>query len=274
MLSASTWRRRRSSSARALQQRSIASSCSAVGRLPPLLGRLRPATCCSWHGDREWARYESVYFDTPERELFHAHRRGRRPRYKIRIRHHVDRRLSFLEIKRKERSGRTMKTRLALPFGAGRADGSANASSSRRMRRVAAARLVPCVSISFLRLTLVGVTRNERLTLDRELRLSDDGRVEELPRVVVAEVKQARHATTGAVAALLRAAGARSGGQQVLPGDDPAGTRARQCLQAGPAGHRAIVGMNNLLDVLLGRLSGGQHGCCWDGSVSICSSRR
>ena len=187
---------------RTLQRRIDRKFLLGVPALLPLLGHLRSAYVLLLAGDREWARYESVYFDTPERELFHAHRRGLRPRYKIRIRHHVDRRLSFLEIKHKERSGRTTKTRLELPFAAG--------ELTERERRfieahapVAAARLVPCVSISFLRLTLLARDAHERLTIDRHLRLSDGARVEELPRLVVAEVKQERHATAGAVAALL-----------------------------------------------------------------------
>ena len=170
--------------------------------LPALLGHLRPAYALLLAGDREWARYESVYFDTPERELFHAHRRGLRPRYKVRIRHHVDRSLSFLEIKHKERSGRTRKMRLDLPF-------AAAALTERELQfieahaPVAAARLLPCVTISFLRLTLLSRDAHERLTIDRRLRLSDGVRVEELPQVVVVEVKQERHATAGAVATLL-----------------------------------------------------------------------
>jgi VTC domain len=187
---------------RALQQRIDRKFLLGGRALPPLLGHLRSAYVLLLAGDRDWARYQSVYFDTPERELFHAHRRGLRPRYKIRIRHHVDRRLSFLEIKHKERNGRTTKTRLDLPFSA--------AALTARERRfiethapVSAARLVPCVSIFFLRLTLVGRDAHERLTMDRNLRFSDGVQVEELPHVVVAEVKQERHATAGAVATLL-----------------------------------------------------------------------
>lgn len=187
---------------RALQRRIDRKFLLGGRTLPPLLGDLRSAYVLILAGEREWAHYESVYFDTPERELFHAHRRGRRPRYKIRIRHHLDRRLSFLEIKHKERSGRTTKTRLDLPFASGVLTG--------RERRfieahtpIAATRLVPCVSVSFLRLTLLGRDAHERLTFDRGLRLADATRVEELPNVVVAEVKQERHAAAGAVTALL-----------------------------------------------------------------------
>ena len=187
---------------RALQRRIDRKFLLGGHALPSVLSALRSAYVLLLAGDREWARYESVYFDTPERELFHAHRRGLRPRYKIRIRHHVDRRLTFLEIKHKERSGRTTKTRLDLPF-------AVDGLTERECRfieahaPVAATRLVPCVSISFLRLTLLGREAHARLTIDRHLQISDGVRVEQLPRLVIAEVKQERHTTAGAVAALL-----------------------------------------------------------------------
>jgi hypothetical protein len=187
---------------RALQQRIDRKFLIGGAALPSLFDDLRSGYVLLLAAGRQWAQYESVYFDTPERALFHAHRRGLRPRYKIRIRHHVDRRLSFLEIKHKERSGRTTKTRLELPF--------ATAELTRRefhfieaYAPVSAARLEPCVSVSFLRLTLLGRDAHERLTIDRCLRVSDGVRTEQLPHVVLAEVKQERHATAGAVAALL-----------------------------------------------------------------------
>lgn len=187
---------------RALQRRLDRKFLLGGPALSPLFDQLSSGYVLLLAGDQEWARYESVYFDTPHRELFHAHRRGLRPRYKIRIRHHLDRRLSFLEIKHKERSGRTTKMRLALPFGS-----TALTDRERRFIQshapVAPGRLVPCVSISFLRLTLLGRDAHERLTFDRQLRMSDSERIEELPRIVVAEVKQERHAAAGAVAALL-----------------------------------------------------------------------
>lgn len=187
---------------RALLQRTDRKFLIGGNALPPLFDVLRPAYVLLPAAGRQWARYESVYFDTPERALFHAHRRGLRPRYKIRIRHHMDRRLSFLEIKHKERSGRTTKTRLELPF-----DTEGLTEPERQFIEayapVSATRLVPCVSVSFLRLTLLGRNAHERLTIDRCLRLSDGMRTEQLPNVVLAEVKQERHATTGAVAALL-----------------------------------------------------------------------
>src|SRR5690606_37665419 len=68
-------------------------------------------------GGAGWARYETCYFDTPDLLTFHEHIRGRRPRVKLRIRHHLDRRRSFLEVKRKTNGGKTEKVRVPRSFG-------------------------------------------------------------------------------------------------------------------------------------------------------------
>ena len=172
----------------------------ATGDITSLLARLQQSHCVVSTGEHGWARYDSIYFDTPDRDLYHAHRCGRRPRYKVRIRHHVDRALSFLEVKRKDRSGRTTKHRLALPY---RQDtlGPHERTFIDAHAALNSTPLLPRVSISFQRLTLVGSAVNERVTLDRELMVAAGNCVETLGRVVIAEVKQSRYLNhAGAVA--------------------------------------------------------------------------
>src|SRR6185369_17256087 len=48
---------------------------------------------------RPAATYDTLYFDTADRRLYEDHRRERGRRYKVRIRHHFERELSFLEVK-------------------------------------------------------------------------------------------------------------------------------------------------------------------------------
>jgi hypothetical protein len=139
------------------------------------------------------ARYESIYFDTDERQFYYDHHRGRLPRHKVRIRRHVDRELAFLEIKRKEKSGRTVKARLDVPFdqtGLGPVEREfieAHAS-------IGAAALRPRVTIRFLRTTLVGTTLNERLTFDWDVEFHErGGAYGAMPGVAVVEVKQPRY---------------------------------------------------------------------------------
>jgi VTC domain len=154
------------------------------------------------------ARYETVYFDTPDRQLFDDHRRGRRPRYKVRLRHYCDRQLSFIEVKQK--GGCTSKMRLELPFtgGLGESDAPAaiwknplSADAARFVDQqcpIPAERLRPVIWVTFSRLTLVGDRINERVTFDWNVAYGDGDTFERLPEIVVAEVKQAGPADDGA----------------------------------------------------------------------------
>lgn len=139
------------------------------------------------------ASYQTCYFDTPDRQMFEDHRRGRRPRYKVRVRHHVDRTLSFLEIKRRDRDRGTTKTRMSRPFGDAGLDTEALTFIDQHCP-VGAAVLAPRLWIDFRRITLVGHHVDERLTIDWAFELRDDRRGERLPGLVIAEVKQGRYA--------------------------------------------------------------------------------
>jgi len=193
---------------RSLQNRIDRKYLIAVNQLGSLIGRLREGYCLLRAGQPVWARYQSIYLDTCDRDLFHAHRCGRRPRYKVRIRHYLDRDLTFLEVKRKETNGRTVKDRLALEC--------RQEELGRRERMfieahasLDATRLFPRLSISFRRLTLLGCDINERVTLDRDLAVTSDTTSHELGRVVFAEVKQPHPGRHGGAAATLRALNAR-----------------------------------------------------------------
>jgi hypothetical protein len=188
--------------ARALQQRVDRKYLLATNGLEALITRLCPDYCLLRAGQQVWARYESIYFDTLDRALFHAHRRGLRPRFKVRVRHHLDRELTFLEVKRKERSGRTVKYRLALPFSQAEL-GPREHTFIEAHALLDAECLLPRLSISFRRLTLLGRDINERVTIDRDFMVKAGSHSEQLDRLVIAEVKQPRFLNhVGAVAAL------------------------------------------------------------------------
>lgn len=134
--------------------------------------------------------------------MYHDHRRRREPRHKVRVRHHLDRELSFLEVKARRRGGRTAKARLPRPFGLECLDVEAQRFISEHCP-FDPANLRACVTNEFRRVTLVGERVDERLTLDWDLWLSDDSRSERLPGVVIVEIKQGRYSnSTPAVRAL------------------------------------------------------------------------
>ena len=71
---------------------------------------------CEIEGERVTS-YHSMYFDTPDLEMFRIHRSGRKVRQKIRVRTYRITGMTFLEVKRKNNKGRTKKKRMTLPEG-------------------------------------------------------------------------------------------------------------------------------------------------------------
>ena len=150
------------------------------------------------------ASYRTVYFDTPERRTFEDHRRDRRPRCKVRIRHHLDRGLTFLEIKCKGRDGRTSKARLERPFGREEIDADATRFVDRHCA-LGAGRLVPALALEFRRVTLIGDRVDERMTIDWGLGIASGARRDRLPDVAIVEVKQPRYSNRTPSVRALRA---------------------------------------------------------------------
>ena len=153
------------------------------------------------------ARYRSLYFDTPDFLCFHDHRRGRRIRHKVRIRHYPDRGCSFFEIKTKRNELVTDKQRLELPYGQDNLERSHRALAS--TVGLPGDALVPALWIEYRRLTLANLTRSERLTIDVDLEVMTlDGRRYDCGDLAVIEVKQAPFSPFTPVMRALAAAGA------------------------------------------------------------------
>ena len=175
---------------RSLQQRVDRKFLLSELRLPSLLSRLQPSFSALAAGHTFWARYDSIYFDTPERLLYHAHRRDRLPRFKVRIRRHLDRQLAFLEIKRKEANRRTTKYRLPVPLSQWELCQREIAFIAEHVPDGSRSPLQAIMSVSFQRLTLVANETIERLTLDRALHFGSAEQDVHMGRLVVGEVKQ------------------------------------------------------------------------------------
>ena len=175
---------------RSLQQRVDRKFLLSERSLESLLSRLQPSFSALTAGNKFWARYDSIYFDTEERTLFHAHCRDRLPRFKVRIRRHVDRQLAFLEIKRKDANRRTTKYRLPVPVTQGGLCERELAFIAEHMPAPGECTLAAVMSVAFQRLTLVANEAMERLTLDRALLFAGVERELHMPRLVVGEVKQ------------------------------------------------------------------------------------
>jgi hypothetical protein len=191
-----------------LKSRSLQQRLDRKHALPTyLLGRLLLELRADHHivksAHRLSARYESVYFDTKDRRLYDDHRRGRRPRYKVRLRHHLDRRRTFLEVKRKDTTDRTTKARLELPFGQSELDAEGRRFIDEHSP-VTAMCLMQALTVSFHRVTLVGIAAEERVTLDWELEFRSHHGMKRIPDVVIAEIKQPRYSAVHGAARAFR----------------------------------------------------------------------
>ena len=134
-------------------------------------------------------RYRTLYFDTSGFDFYLRHHNGGRNSYKVRSRQYLDSGLSFLEIKKKISSNRSVKTRTETPAFVTRmtldTDRFIEANSP-----VEARRLEPTLCNSFDRITLLSKTGPERLTLDVHLVYRNEAGRVTLPGMAIAELKQ------------------------------------------------------------------------------------
>jgi hypothetical protein len=135
--------------------------------------------------------YQSLYFDTPGLKTYLDHHNGIRPRYKIRFRKYENTGRIFLEVKRKIANERTRKTRMET----GEIERSFSPESIQYISERSSfdpADLTPALWTLFDRITLVGRTSPERITIDVGLSFRDGKKVDELPFLAICEVKRDR----------------------------------------------------------------------------------
>jgi hypothetical protein len=132
--------------------------------------------------------YRTLYFDTPDFELYQLHVNDRAERYKVRSREYLESNLSFLEVKHKTRKNRTIKdrveTELPLVY--------LNPEAEDWLQGVFpfdSRRLEPKVWNTFTRITLVNKRCCERVTLDVDLTFYTARQVVQMEGLAVAEVK-------------------------------------------------------------------------------------
>jgi hypothetical protein len=145
---------------------------------------------------RRSARYDSVYFDTPQRESYLASAHRRRRRFKVRTRSYLDSQQTYLEVKVRDARRRTVKLRTPYAFDD---RGILNAAAYEFLTQIfiehglahdAVAALVPTLHTEFCRVTLFIPSAGCRMTLDTELRLDrPDGDAVAVADLIILETK-------------------------------------------------------------------------------------
>lgn len=139
------------------------------------------------------SRYESIYFDTKNFDLYHLHHNDRSNRYKIRFRKYVESGLNFFEIKFKNNKGRTIKKRIMHPLMEETIRGNTEKFLHDRTH-LTSDQLEAKLWINFFRITLVNRISPERVTIDLHLNFRNNGTEKTIHNIVIAETKQEKSA--------------------------------------------------------------------------------
>jgi hypothetical protein len=163
----------------------------ALPDLMPALSRLDGARILDIDGCREFG-YQSVYFDTPELSSYLAAARGRRRRFKVRVRTYLDTGNRFLEVKTRDGRGSTVKHR--TPYSGDGFDRDARAYTAAVLHGAGIAadprRFEPTLTTYCRRSTLFVPATRSRVTVDTGLAWAlPDGRAGVLADRAILETK-------------------------------------------------------------------------------------
>ena len=145
-------------------------------------------------GDVRACRYNTLYYDTADYDMYTRHHNQQLTRQKIRTRCYKESGQHFIEVKNKTNKGRTKKKRITIPASAF-ADVANHAPAEVFLRERAAyapEAIEPALTTAFERITLVNKAHTERLTIDVNLRFGNVRKATEgeMQGLVIVELKQ------------------------------------------------------------------------------------
>lgn len=115
--------------------------------------------------------YSTLYFDTPDADMFYQHVRGKKTRQKIRTRiYEGSMDIPFLEIKMKNNKGRTRKKRVLMENGE---ELLTYLDFLTKHTNYEIGSLIPQVRNHFRRVTLVNLEMTERITIDTDIQFQN-----------------------------------------------------------------------------------------------------
>lgn len=134
--------------------------------------------------------YHTIYYDTPDFQLYNMHHNGKLNRVKIRVREYEISQLGFLEIKKKNNKRRTDKKRIETTITSTKFENE-EANFIDDSTFLSAGSLEEKLYNHFNRITLVGKERNERITIDLNLNFeTPENNGINVNDFVIVEVKQ------------------------------------------------------------------------------------
>jgi len=162
--------------------------------LPELLEQIKNDYRAQVVEGEQVCRYNTLYYDTIDVEMYHNHHNEKLNRQKVRARTYVESGISFLEVKRKSNKGRTTKDRIRIPVESV-ADIAHNAEAMEFLSKnstIPGTEIIPQLANTFDRITLVNNGKTERLTIDSHIHFKNlrTGIEKDATNLVVVELKQ------------------------------------------------------------------------------------
>lgn len=145
---------------------------TSTDKLPLLLQAIQPYYRVQHIGDEAVSSYSTLYFDTPELEMYTLHHNRKLHRLKLRIRTYRSTLTTFFELKEKDNRGKTHKTRIKVPastFNSALQQADIQQFISEHTP-YSHGMLSQQVENSFSRITLVDNGMHERVTIDFGIR--------------------------------------------------------------------------------------------------------
>lgn len=160
--------------------------------LPEMLRLATPGYYIQEIDGQRLAAYDTLYYDTPDLQMYIRHHDRQLRRQKIRIRTYLDSGLTFLEVKNKNNKGRTKKKRIAVQTNDLQHIDTEQREWLTGMSWYDVATLQPQLHTRFERITLVNRAKTERLTIDTLLRWENvqTGQTAAIGDAVVVELKR------------------------------------------------------------------------------------
>lgn len=173
----------------ALQNRTDTKYVLSVTTLQNIMSQLADDYSTLVVNGQRFSNYRTLYFDTPQFDLYHRHHAGILDRYKVRSREYVASDLAFLEVKHKTNKGRTIKERVQTPDLVRSIYGQ-SVDFLEGSYPYEVAELQPKLWVEYSRITLVSRHRKERVTVDLNLSYAWEDEAISLPHIAIVELKQ------------------------------------------------------------------------------------
>ncbi len=177
--------------------------------LPAILDNLSPTyRILEVDNNVRLQHYQTLYFDTPDFQLYQQHHNGQRDRFKLRVRSYLNSEINYLEVKKKDNHNVTRKSRVETPYPLN-GQSSDIQSFLKTTFPMSNLPMVPKITNQFYRISLVNRLGAERLTLDLNLRFFSPSSTFSIPGIVIAEIKQPHLSLQSPFVAEMRHAGYR-----------------------------------------------------------------